>query len=1494
MPAPIPVDRNQPSFLRFPIQNDRTGFKPVSLPVILVVPWRRDESGRALGDSGVYDVKYFIAEAPDPAKVAGPFNVGILVPPINQFVINVNPVQLNDHLILPGNHVFRNSSGDVIDAEDAEEGDVFEYTLIRGEVASTIPYYPDADYYDLSNFIIDVEDLPRPKRYLFVWQAGYKRRVVRPDSLSSTLGSTCINAADNAITQFKILINHPGEVHNEMFRKTPPLYFENAINNPIKLSDDKTLEFYRPFADLLQDIFDEQFFLDGINQIDKIPAQLIPYLAYLIGWDLPNFPGVTDEVRRSVLRQAVHLQQLKGSKRVIVELFDIFGFTIDIINLWFSTDGTRLIGPAETLPNTLVGEEIKSETRCQIDPVAVDFSTPGFGEFTAPLVFRATGDFTISAFLVKAGPTRDVLLQVVEDLTNDPTALESQCQQTVGGTIVPQALLDKLPSSDPTLLAMSEVHVDYKTGKGESTASTTQIPLINTLGVTYDGDQNVLSVNFDHYLDFVDGGADTKLFLFATYPRTKITVPPELQNLRSNRFDVRILLRNGDTPDPTLFEFLMNFVFKLKGFHSLLRKIIFRLELIQAYNVQDFCFGAGSQLQVPPAIIPDEETEIVCGEASKTLGYKQEDLDLRDKIFNSLLEDFRVWKALDNTHGSNTELEKYLNLPVSRPVGGQCQFTRLGQDRVANTPDVDLDQNPDERATVCDERPPLPDNCFKGRVKDELDLVPQLVLQEIVRCRPCGIGMGSGYYWLFPSTEFTNQREGFGSFTGQNKTSFLGRQISRYGKPLPQALYYSDRPFLIDGQLDGDRLMAYRKPSLEVDRDTMGFPGHRFITMNKLLADFVHPLWRAKPWDSDDDLNAELVTDSEGDEVLVFDDKDLVYKGNGLEPDISSLGIHDDRSFLVTHKVYMSAEENHPAITLDDRIVLTQETSIELDSSKPFGPLFKSYNSECNQDYISGYPAETDRFDVDFDEIGFSRGDSASEALAEALELPVRDLSSSSSAFEALFTLGSQILLERDDPDYLLYAPLRLDCECARFVCGGTGATFITGSEMVTAMTECGDPKLNLSQCHLDFFQAPDGTFDFNCDQLDILGRIKLTEKVGVCSRMLDGSIPNMLCILTNGVITDLDIPPEGKVHYKDDYGIIYDVNWVYVNNVLDILTVTKQPNVWGEPDTGYVSNRRVFRRGIITSIRQIIRVNDGGYELIGEGVEQKVDYFQSNALCGDEQFVDNFCFHLDCYVTDQLDFEVICGPRWVRCDDDFVEWPSLVLDSAGNVTGVSVPENKQSFEWIDVWNNDESLDVTGKCLTDLGTEDYAEVTYSGDGGLIPQYDDGSGVWPTVLPFYPFISEIEIDADLRIVDLVSVDLKGFEHSFSGDLHAVLLPPNQECPGFTIFHRPGSISGSFGNFGNFDGDYKFIAPDGVRPVLPSFGDIVPKTYVQSPGDWPGGILPLGSFSDVAGLSTRGKWRLLIIDWAFGDSGTLESWSLTFRVACSSPNEIVNKR
>jgi len=441
----------------------------------------------------------------------------------------------------------------------------------------------------------------------------------------------------------------------------------------------------------------------------------------------------------------------------------------------------------------------------------------------------------------------------------------------------------------------------------------------------------------------------------------------------------------------------------------------------------------------------------------------------------------------------------------------------------------------------------------------------------------------------------------------------------------------------------------------------------------------------AKPWDNeDDDLNAHLVTGTNGDQYLVFDSEPVVYLGNNLDPDISSYGTHDDRSFLVTHRVYMHTTPGHPAITLDWRIQETTQQEITFDSTLPFGPIFRSFNQRCNADYRSGYPSDTGRFTVDPADLEWDRG--ASDIGGDVLGLPVR---TSITGLTALFRSGSQILLEESDYLYGLYKPYRNDCECEKYGCDASG---------MTASTDY-DYLLNIDPCLLKIYLQPDGTYDFNCDQLHIDPRAILNEFFGTCSFMSDGEIPTSFCISPS-------TPQKGTIRYKDTYDVIYELSWEFKNDStgswLDITSVTKSPHVWGEPDTGYIKDLKVFRRGIVTTCRQILKIlgyND--YTIEARWNTQVIDFFQSNLVCGDVPFTDDFCNHFDCMISEDALSIVDCGSRFSNPGDGSVEWGDLITNTAGIVVGISY--SVQPFQWVNVWDNDDGLVVVG-CGTSTGS----------------------------------------------------------------------------------------------------------------------------------------------------------------------------------------------
>jgi len=1281
------ASRYNPSFTLFPIQNNRTGWKPVWLPVILVVPARRDSDGNDIANSDVFNVQYFIENAPGRAKVAGFKYQGIYVPALERFVVDISFSTLQNYKIdLTGQVFIDQDTGAEKDYQDARDGDSFRLTLENGDATDTITFYKDIDYYDLSPISISTVDLKPYGVYNFVWQASYNQRILTPDDELFCIGS------DTKLTRFAISINHPGDVHRGMVESTPSAYFDGKT-----LDQDSTVDFYRPFADALQDIFDEQTFIRGINWTTSIPVQYIPYLGFLIGWDPPYFGSINDNVRLSFIRNARKLQKLKGAKRAIWELFEIFGFTIDIVNLWYTTDGEGFIGPYDPIDPDYPDEYVTAEEVCSTEPMVADYSTSGFGELEIPLLHRPTDDLTIEAWLVSEGATQDGLNALVNSSISDPSGLDQEvCSSTPDGVLISDAF-SSLDMSG--VVGHAKVGVDIKLGNGVVDYKT-GLATISKEGIKYDRDTNTVTIIYDGYLDL----SSHKLFIFAIYHRNKITPSTALKDLRSNRFDIRVLLfKDGEQPDSDLYDFLIDFLFKIKAFHSLLRKVSFTTYVADVYNVTDFCVGGlnkqaigldAGELQVPPAIVPTEPT---CVPDQVERGFKTSDIKFRETVMDGLYAEHEAWKSLDGTHQVPADLKPIIDslsrLPIPGPENPPCEFTQYGQDRVLKNQDIDLDHHQDDRPKLCSLESNTKDYCYKGRTEDTIAINSAVLLTEYIKCSPCSLMMGNGLYWYKLITDALARWTDAGNI---NKSWSDKKFVQRAAWNDP--LHYTNRS-LISTDGNADAFLAIRKPSLNIQKNNLFFPGHRFIQMFGLLDDFTSPTYDFRPWDDilnlpcpEDvpvrdgyrvpipSLNAHLETDTEGNEWLVFDSIPLTYYGNGLSPDINSLGDHEagtesgiDESD-VTHAIYTSQP-----IGSDEEVVEFDGLTVTNDVSICTDPIFNSANRACDcgtdavEDYIDGYPSIYGKFPFD-DTKGYIGDDAGRVAWAELLGIPI----GSDIPEDMLFKVGSGI--RTDDPEY---APYRLDCGCLKFECesGGTAA----------------DQQANA--CNLQFFYAQNGDLDFDCDKVDVFRTMILPENISTCSYRLNGEIPNLFMVDEGKINFDTsgDVPI-GWFRMKDSYGTILTAYFRMAGDTLDITWISFEPRVWGEPEQGYTDGRKVYKKGILTTQRQILKSVGGQIIITGEWQQQIIATLQVNVVCGEQQFLDPFLFHTDCSILDFVEFDILCGPRWSDPSkpSDHCSWPDIGIDSEGVFIGPITGDSQ--FFWIDAWGNEEGIDITG-CL---------------------------------------------------------------------------------------------------------------------------------------------------------------------------------------------------
>lgn len=1205
------VDIHHPAFYLFPVNNNRTAWRPFGLPAIMVVPHKRGPLGVVISNSSTFNVRIYIENVPQTAFVAGHDHIGMRFPDRELYAKTLSSLELAEYQIdLTSVTITRD--GIAITLEEAKTGDIIHYTTISG-IVDTIEYVTGADYYDLSSVLLDVELLPSDN-YNIVYEAQYYTRVVSKDDKNQFL---CIDINSISLALLRFAIQHPGQVLDEFYRHTPPPYLTNSSK-----ANDTTVALYRPFTDIMQDIMDEQNLLERVNWVFDAPAEAIPYLSALLGWDLPFFPKSLDQLRRAVLRRTVEFQNLKGSRRAIINIFRLFGFEVLITNLWWSSDGTRLIRPEEKLPQQYKDEEIYIEPKFQIDSCLADAIVDTFGSFNIPLLYRPQieagldnfkslqdgGNITIDAYNVKYGSEAwNRLNTIANEIQSNPGTYgqTANCVVDADGFISPTAIHDTLAGVE--VEGYSQVLISGKAGDATDEILAGTRPPLTINGVKMNRETNTIQLYLNGYFDKND---DERIFVFATYSKLEVIVPSVLATLQSNRFDIQVLTQTLDEfADPVTLEFAIEFLYRLKAFHSLLNVIRTRIDLTETYEVTGICVGGDydqrynidiGRLQVPPAIIPNIPGDITdCTRLDpESLGYKEEDIIFRLRKLVNLPEEHAAWALLDDRDGELRNDLLRLAVPAAAPNRQSCKFTYRGQDRITTTSRVELrstqygpspnanqniagfasnqtlspiDVAQSDTFTTTGAQPTtnsdsnqygpftkeytdfreaqcIPDGvndyCYKGRVDDEILYRSTLVAKENVRQHPCSISLGYGVYWAYPTTSriaspgtakpCRQSKSQTIKFTGHSpqpnieyhleglqnnyltapyniplantNNSMLGRLYRDYDTPTNETIHYTNRTS--EPSFDQRLQLALQRPSLEVQKATLNLPGCRFPRLNALVQDFVHPTWRARPWDDEYSthcgskricgskepkfLNFYMTVDTNGNETLVFDDQPFIVFGNGLTPDIQSLGDHllgtealfDDSD--VIHKIYMRNANDKPAIIFDQ--VCPYDDNVDSNGLiQTSNPLFSSHN-QCDgdtagtyRDFADGYPCVSGYQDYDGEDIGRS---GLYDDIFEGLGLETL----ATTGTKYLFTLGSGIRDSRD---------IRLDCGCSLAGCDETNSTL-------------GD-LTKQTICSSSIFIDENGQYDWDGDHLRVIPKMTLEEEVGAYSIQLDGSIPTLL-----------------------------------------------------------------------------------------------------------------------------------------------------------------------------------------------------------------------------------------------------------------------------------------------------------------------------------------------------------------------------------------------
>ena len=1196
------VDSNQPKFYLFPVNNNRTAWRPFGLPMIMIVPKKRDSVGFPLENSMVFNVKIYIEDVPDFAYVAGHQNIGRKYPDRELYAKTLDSLTLADCYI-DLNTVTIQRNGEPIELADALNGDIITYRTLSG-VQDTIQYIQGADYYDLSNILLDIE-LLAPDTYNIVYQAYYYTRLVSTDGKFQFL---CIDVNNTSLALYRFKIQHPGKVLEEFYRHTPPPYLSNSSK-----ALDTTVGFYRPFTDILQDIMDEQDLLERVNWVYDTPAEIIPYMSSLLGWDLPYFPNSLDNLRKAVLRRTVEFQNLKGSRRAIINIFRLFGFEILISNLWWSSDGKRLIRPDINLPVPYQNEKITVNAVYQIDLALSDLTPNNFQLYNIPLLFKPqskvgkdqfvaiedSGIITIDAYAVKSGSAAYVALSAIAQSIKDNIdyGKTADCYLDSNGFIIPRSIHEAMAGLE--IIGYSQLTLK----KNDITVSDSVLvgvhpPFINA-NVRMDRELNTINCSLNGSFDVKD---NVKVFAFITYEKLDLIVPDAIATLQSNRFDLQILRTNTtEFADPATLDFAIEFVYRLKAFHSILNVVRTRLELSETYEVTDLSIGGDfdqrydtdiGRLQVPPAIIPNIPGIISDCTALDpiSLGYKQSDLELRLRKLDDLVYEYNAWRALDGRNTVSTE-DLLLSIPQNAPNRNESLFTYRGQDRLKSKLRTELrvteftpspnankiaagsylhqDLSPNDNVNQGNYetygkdtsvngdaksygafsreytaiREPLitidgaADIIYKGRVDDELLHRTAVVASESYKSIACSLHLGIGTYWAYPTIsvvastgvanpcyrshtqkmtfsggaptasipyysqgiQATYLNANYNSKLSTTNDSFMGRLYRAYNHPSHETIHFSNRPSITD--MNQPRKLALLRPSIEIQKPTLHLPGCRFARLNALLNDFEHLMWRARPWDDEYSescgpsyicgvnlpsyLNVTKTIDESGDEHLVFDDLPFTVRGNGLSPDINSLGDHSVINLFaesdVIHAIYMNNATGNPAVILDQ--VQDYDTNVDINGVIDIEtPLFNSHGNcgTFQRDYADGYPSSSGFLPYSDADLGRS---GLFSSLLEGLGLT----SGTESITSYLFTCNSGIRITTDH---------RLDCGSLTLDCGGTSNTQGLAYESID---------------HAAIFLDENGDYDWDTDHLRYDYRQLNVEEYNCETRNLDGSIPTLL-----------------------------------------------------------------------------------------------------------------------------------------------------------------------------------------------------------------------------------------------------------------------------------------------------------------------------------------------------------------------------------------------
>lgn len=1103
---------NQRPFWAFlPYINNRTAWRPIGFPAVLVIPFGATNLGTPAAQSSPINVTVSILDTVRRNRISGPFIGESYYPSHELFTINLDAIEIARRQIDINDFVIND--------------DVITITNRKG-VSGDIPYIQNSLYYDLSDIELDVENLASG-RYQISYSASIYKRIY-----DSTGYLICINTNESdSIINFVDFV-HPGEVIDEMKKTTPSIWFSDT-----KLSKDPLITLYKPLSDSIQNVYDEQTIISRINFVNNAYPEIIPHLGRILGWEIPYFPKSLDQLRKSVIRTTVDFQKNRNSYKGIVELFELFGFDILIRNLWFDTDNKTLLEPQY---QGITGIDIVDET--QFDVLNANLIAPGFYKNEIQLLKRPSiksefdnftslgSNTTIEAYAVKIGSQSHNAIEAY--LTQHNLGIVPEIAETKFG-FVNNDLMAFIHGTE--IYASQSLYVD----KNSNIISQTQTGIRKILNDDIKLYPIKPSINIT--LDGNWSDPNIAIYIFAIYKTQNIIPIEELLDKRSNYFDIRLASAIDDSlPTNIILDYALDFLFRIKAFHSLLHRIFTTININDVYLVGDYCYGPGlsrksdtniGQQQVPPAIMPTNSSGDCIEQDATLLGYKESDIIYRNNMTTGLIEEWSIYTTYDTREYQYSilfnMLPQYPN--HNRSIG---IYNEYGQDAFVNsynvmhtfsieTPghyanqnigliDVEYFDYNDTYFKINNRNTgfrhndilyhntqydPAPDLsvrepiCFKGRVNDELSVNAHIPFDELYSSNSCTTTMGIGAFFTTPRRSMiiksgaVNRLNGsmsstpiissFRATSGElfddnwnNIHSNIALNPVRIIGNCDVVLHYWNRPESLDASWNSAALQV---PSLDIQKTDMHFPGTRFISMSDYNGDFISDVYELRPWDQnicDKTLNPIINIGTDGNEYLTFDHAPFRFSGNGVDSDLPKMGLPTFSTInqnQVVHSIYSEFAdiEDDTLCMLSSGIInmngiieitdLNEEGGVTIDDA-----IFKSV-SNCNGvliDYADGYPCVTGVLNItpDIDSPYFT-----------AMALPPS---------QYLFTLGSGI---KDGS-----VGLRLDCGCLKTPCDLT----------------------NQENNNCDIIKEP--------DRFEPESRLVFFETIGSCNRLMDGSITTM------------------------------------------------------------------------------------------------------------------------------------------------------------------------------------------------------------------------------------------------------------------------------------------------------------------------------------------------------------------------------------------------